>query len=219
MWAWLMACAEPGRGVQDAEPVACLGLPDGVELPADGVVTGLAAADSADLDVEFSFGERCADVGRVLQLEGDAGTWSLGYGWIEDGLDATLPMPVGPGEALTVSYAVRELASGFVVRRGDRVLAALEVGTGGASLPADAIAGLALGTGDVVGSEALPCGRVTSREIVFRASEEVALQPVSTERVLVDGQPLAAWALANTSFSGAGCEDEARFAWALWRDQ
>jgi hypothetical protein len=219
MWAWLAACAEePGRGVQDAAPVACLAVPDGATLPPDGIVTGTASADSSDLDADWTYGDRCADRSRVFELHNDDGFWRLGYGWSEAGFDATRPMPVGPDDALTLRFVSVGLASGFVLRAsGSILLASLEVGTDSPALPEDAVENLVVRNGSVTGSAPTDCGRLVARQLVFSAGgPSLTLEPVDQDRMTIEGRDLEVWALTNTAIANPDCDVDGRRAWALW---
>lgn len=218
MWTWLAACEEPGRGVEDAEPVACLGVPVGAELPADGVFEGRAASDSSETVVDWTLGDRCDERSRVLGVQAPEGTWFLGYGWSEGGYDATAPMDLGPGRELSVTFVVDGTASGFVVREGaSRIVAALENGLGGPALAPGEIPTFSVRNGTSAGSESDACGRLRSRRMVFVGEEEVTLEPVSSDFLGVDGQSLQVWALANTALRDETCPILGRKAWALWR--
>jgi len=221
MWAWLAGCDdEPGRGVKDAEPVVCLAGPEGAELPVDGVFTGLATADSADLDADWRWGERCADRGRVFELEDAAGRWQLGYGWSEGGSDQTPRLDLRPLSPVTFSWHTVGRATGFVLRDADQdLVAALEVGTGSPALPTDAVDNFVVGSGEVTGSVAVDCGRLVSRQLTFTTGgETLALETIDGADAIVEGKPRTAWALTNTALQDATCEADTRRAWAVWRE-
>lgn len=231
MW-WLpllTACVpdEPGTRVQSAEPTACLGPPPGADLGPDGELHGIEVIGqiTADRPAEAGpeLGARCGGEVREFEVTTPRGqVWVVGYGWSEDGLDATPPLDVTPNAPVRLVFRwVTSFgeAAGFALYEEDRLVAGLDVGTWGPALtPADLPPGLRVSQGRVTGSDAQPCGRRVAREVVFDSDETLTLEAIDQAPLRVDGIPSEAWALAAWGWEEPTCEDVAgEFSWAVWR--
>ena len=82
------------------------------------------------------------------------------------------------------------------------LVAALESGTWGNALEPEDLPGLAVSSGERVGTVEDQCGTVVRSEILFEGDDAVSLIPYGAGPVLVAGTALQALAVSNESWEG-----------------
>ncbi|MCB9686202.1 MAG: hypothetical protein H6738_22860 [Alphaproteobacteria bacterium] len=209
---------EVGREVQSGDAVACLAAP--VAFDAEVTVSGIIVADGApDGDEGWTAGARCDEISRRFSiLDGDQ-TWHVGYGWTEDGPDATQVLDITPESEVDLYFMAQDERAGFVLTQLERIVAATSVGIGDPALLANAVPGLEIRDGRTTGTQHIDCGTQVSRSIVFRGDEDVDLEPVDSDWLHVDGQLTRAWALAAWGVRNATCDQDGELSWAIWRTE
>jgi hypothetical protein len=163
-------------------------------------------------------------IDRVLTIEDTEGVlWSVGYGVEDpDGNADTPALDVEEGEAVSLVYrSVQSFgaANGFVLEDDDGLVAALESGTWGPALEDGDVPGLAVTSGDMIGTQDSECGTEGHFAWSFAGDDTVEVDPYGQDTVTIAGAPYTAMAVANLQWQGdVQCTDLAGDeVWAVFR--
>jgi len=230
----LVACEDTGPKPEVGAADACASAPealledeeDDVVLDVSGTVTEVLAAVP---NSEFGTGGCAAEVlDRGFRLDVDGQEVLIGFNVRDGAGNDLLPAdPVAVGDEVDVLFRSRMVwgsVEGLAVRDADGVVLAVEQGTWGGALEPGDVDGLEATFGEVVAKKDEPsCGHWNGHEVVLTAPDQpaVALEPVSTGPISLDGQQLTAVAAAALTYhEGSGCmisDTTDRLSWALYR--